>query len=140
MHSFSDLALQVDRLLRRINADLHPKAQQFDHEKVGPIGGMLLLAIGESQPINLQTLVSRMGRDKSQITRLVQSLERKGLILRQRSETDGRESLLCLSPKGHAQLASIQSALTDVIKHIFEPLTETETRQFSDLLERLLIE
>ena len=49
MTSSIELALQIDRLMRRIHAELHPRANDFDHEGVGPIGGMLLLTIGEAK-------------------------------------------------------------------------------------------
>lgn len=138
MSSFAELAIQIDRLMRMINADLQPRTQQFDYEKVGPIGGMLLLAIGEAEPITLQDVIMKMGRDKSQITRLVQSLERKKLIKKEKSNLDGRELILCLTSNGRHQLESIQSELAKIVERIFEPLSERETSLFSEILEQLV--
>lgn len=138
MNSYVDLALQIDRLMRRINADLHPQAKHFDYENVGPIGGMLLLTIGEAEPVSLQAVIAKMGRDKSQITRLLQKLVQKGLVAKERDDDDGRELILCLTPKGQQQLNSIQKALADVVKHIFEPIKQEDVKAFSEILERLL--
>ncbi|MEL7492215.1 MAG: MarR family winged helix-turn-helix transcriptional regulator [Pseudomonadota bacterium] len=123
--------------MRRINADLHPQAKEFDYEGVGPIGGMMLLTIGEAEPVELQTIIAKMGRDKSQITRLIQSLERKGLLKKHRNDEDAREIVLVLTPTGRRQLESIQNALADVIEHIFEPLTHREKAQFLQIISRL---
>ena len=138
MTSFVDLALQIDRLMRRIHADVHPQAEQFDYEKVGPLGGMALLAIGEAEPAPMQKVISKLGRDKSQITRLIQNLERKGLIEKDCGQVDGRELVLRLTPRGRRQLDSIQSVLADVVENIFAPLSKTETENFSQLLDRVL--
>ena len=138
MTSSLDLALQTDRLMRRIHADLTPRARDFDYEKVGAIGAMLLLTIGEGEPVELQTVIAKMGRDKSQITRLIQSLERKGLVEKHRNDEDAREIILALTPAGVRQLDSIKDALTAVIETIFQPLTQKETQQFFDILSRLL--
>ena len=138
MTSSVDFALQIDRLMRKINADLHPQAKQFDYEQVGPIGGMLLLTIGEDEPANMQSVVNKMGRDKSQITRLIQSLERKELVEKHRSENDAREIVLSLTPAGRDQLASIKEALSAVVANIFRPLTQKQKQQFFDILSSLL--
>ena len=138
MTSPTDLALLIDRLMRKIHADLHPRAAEFDYEQVGPIGGMLLLTIGESEPLQMQSVVAKMGRDKSQITRLIQNLERKGLVQKQRRKEDAREIVLVLTPAGREQLKTIQSALSEVVAKIFEPLSSVETHEFYKVLSRLL--
>ena len=99
---------------------------------------MLLLTIGEQEPVELQTVILKMGRDKSQITRLIQSLERKGLVEKHRSRDNAREIILFLTPTGRLQLESIQTALAEVVADIFQPLTAKETQQFFDTLSRLL--
>lgn len=124
--------------MRRIHADLHPRAVEFDHHRVGPIGGMLLLAIGEREPIDIGALVQQMGRDKSQISRLVQTLERKGLITKEQSIDDGRVSLLRLTEAGGHQLRSIQAVLMDVVFKVMEPLSDREQAAFSQLLDKIL--
>lgn len=37
----------VDRFMRHIHADLGRKAPTFDKEKVGPAGGMVLMALAD---------------------------------------------------------------------------------------------
>ena len=138
MSSFVDLAIKIDRLMRMINAELNPMASEFDREKVGPIGGMLLLTLGDAEPLNLRAIITRMGRDKSQITRLVQSLERKGLVAKERCSEDARELVLRLTPKGRQQLVLIQNALAGIVETIVAPLSPIEMQQFSVVLDRLV--
>ena len=132
------LALNIDRLMRRIHAELQPRAIDFDQYQVGPIGGMLLLTLGEREPADMQSVVEALGRDKSQISRLVQRFERQGLLTRQKSDLDGRVSVLRLTDNGHDQLQKIQDALTTVIDSLFVGVSQEERTNFADLLDRVL--
>ncbi len=132
------LALQIDRLMRLIHADIHPQAECFDTENVGPLGGMVLLTIAESEPIPIQSVVRRLGRDKSQMSRLINTLERKELLIKQPSPDDARVTLLKLAPRGQDQLQRIQTVLSSVIGNLFAPLSEKERTQFTALLTKVL--
>ncbi|MEM9530550.1 MAG: MarR family transcriptional regulator [Pseudomonadota bacterium] len=137
-NSTTTLALNIDRLMRRIHAELQPRASEFDQYRVGPLGGMLLLTLGEREPADIQSVVEALGRDKSQISRLIQRYERQGLLVRQKSAQDGRVSLLRLTPAGRQQLEWIQEALAEVVGDIFAGLSREERAAFSELLARVL--
>ena len=124
--------------MRRIHANLHPRAKTFDQYGLGPLGGMILLTIDEAEPVDIRSVVTALGRDKSQISRLVSRLEDKGLIARQQSVEDGRVTQLYLTHKGRNQLVLIQTALTQVIDELFVTLTFTEQKVFSSLLRKAL--
>lgn len=132
------LALNIDRLMRRIHAELQPRASDFDHHQVGPLGGMLLLTVGECEPVDIQSVVDALGRDKSQISRLIQRFERKGLLIRERSVSDGRVSVLSLTATGREQLERIKDVLNVVVGGLFTALSRKEQVIFAEMLERVL--
>lgn len=134
------LALNIDRLMRRIHAELHPRAADFDHHQVGPLGGMLLLTVGEHGSIDIQSVVDLLGRDKSQISRLIQRFERKGLLTREKSATDARVSVLSLTKLGKEQVESIKDVLTVIVDGLFNALPAGEKATFAKTLERVLAE
>lgn len=134
------LALNVDRLMRRIHAELHPRAAEFDHHQVGPLGGMMLLTVSEHGSIDIQSLVDALGRDKSQISRLIQRFESKGLLTREKSATDARVSILRLTNLGKEQVESIKEALTAIVDGLFNALPAGEKATFAKILERVLLE
>jgi DNA-binding MarR family transcriptional regulator len=131
------LAQTVDRFVRRIHEQLHHRALAVDHEKVGPYGGMLLMAIAEMAPTPVQDVTLRMARDKSQITRKLQELERKGLVQRRNDPTDGRVSLLQLTPRGDALVAAFQSTLGEVVDELLRPLPAGDRTQLVRLLSQI---
>ena len=132
-----EVAYLVDRFMRRIAAGLHNKALEIDSDRVGPVGGMILLTLSEIQPAAIHRLVDQMGRDKSQMTRAIKSLERKGMIKRQSCPEDGRVNLLRLSNKGQDFVLQIKAILSSVIDGILEPIPERERDGLIDVLRRI---
>lgn len=132
-----ELAFQVDRLMRRLNAGIEARAPEFDTERVGPIGGMILLTIAEVQPVPMQVVADIMARDKGQLSRTVSTLERRGLINREPNMADQRSSLLRLTSKGDTLVDAIKGALTEVLGNVLDPLTDDERTELLQMLKRL---
>ncbi|MGD1933791.1 MAG: MarR family winged helix-turn-helix transcriptional regulator [Candidatus Phaeomarinobacter sp.] len=133
------LALDIDRFMRLIHVNLHPKAQAIDEQKVGPLGGMVLMTIAENERLSIQDLTRQLARDKAQMTRLIQLLERKELLLRTRLPDDARVSLVSLTSEGHALVASFQDALADVVEDLLSGVNAEERKQFSATLRKILM-
>ncbi|MEO0412486.1 MAG: MarR family transcriptional regulator [Pseudomonadota bacterium] len=132
------LATHLDRLVRRLHADLHPKAVHVDDANVGPLGGMVLMTIEENAPISVQDLAERVARDKGQMTRILQSLERKALVERQAWPQDGRVSLLTLTNEGARLVSAFRRALAEVVDAMFVDVEPQEQVQFLAVLRKLL--
>lgn len=135
---YLSLALDIDRLMRRIHANLHPKAQAVDAEKVGQLGGMILMTIQDLQPVLLRDLSAHLSRDKAQMTRHVQMLERKNLLSRKPSEKDGRKVLIELTDRGNELVKAFQHELSDVIADMLPDADESEIKQFSKMVRRMI--
>ncbi len=132
-----DLAIHIDRFMRRIHGGLHARAAAFDTEQFGPGGGMILLTIADAEPAPMQLVARLMARDKSQMTRAVKVLERKGLVQRASDASDARVSLLTLTRKGRRAVERIQHALSDVIGELLSPLGSEEQRLLGTLMARV---
>ncbi|MEL7128304.1 MAG: winged helix DNA-binding protein [Pseudomonadota bacterium] len=124
--------------MRRFHADLHPIAQRVDREKVGPIGGMVLFVISEAGETTAQSIASTLRRDKSQVSRVVSLLVRKGLVEKFANDDDARSSRLRLTEKGMLQVAAFNGALVETTANILVGLDRNEVRQFSELLAKIL--
>ena len=138
MNEDASLALQIDRLMRRFHSDLHPRAQAVDQEKIGPIGGMILYVVSETSPTTAQEISEALGRDKSQVSRVIGLLTRIGLVQTTAHERDARSVSLHLSKRGTLQLAAFNGAMVETTKSVLGPLSLDEVRQFSALLTKIL--
>lgn len=132
-----EVAYLVDRFTRRIASGVHAKAVVIDTERVGPIGGMLLLTLSEIEPAPIHRLVAQMGRDKSQMTRAIKVLEEKGMLDRAPCAEDGRVSLVQLTEKGRAFVRQINVILSEVINGILAPISEQERQSLIAMLRKI---
>ena len=132
-----ELALLIDRFLRRIHTSLQAKAVSFDTEDVGPAGGMVLLTLAEMGRPEMHELTARFARDKSQMTRVVKSLEKKGLVIKQTSERDARASVVSLTPKGRDLVATLGQALAESINDVLGPVSDAEKNQLKLIMQRV---
>lgn len=132
-----EIARLFDRMTRRIHSALNARAGTFDRHRVGPAGGIILLTLADHEPVRLQDLVRHMARDKSQLTRGIQTLEAKGLVARRPCEEDGRASLFALTEEGRAVVAELEQALADAVDAILGPLTARERDQLKSILKRV---
>ncbi|MEM8553914.1 MAG: MarR family transcriptional regulator, partial [Pseudomonadota bacterium] len=129
-----NLAILLDRFVRRVHVSLHRKAMEFDTAKVGPGGAILLLTLDEIGTVSMQDLARSLVRDKSQMTRAVHALEVKGMVTRQQSEDDNRVTLVSITDKGRGLVQAHQEALTGTLDHALKPLSDQEQSEFHRLL------
>ena len=134
----TELALLVDRFMRRIHFGLQAKAPGFDKESVGPGGGIILLTIADMGRPSLQDLTKRVARDKSQMTRTIRSLEAKGLVERHGSPSDARVTLVSTTPTGEKVVRQLQEAVAETVDEILISISQSEKSQLKRLLQRAL--
>ncbi|MEM6275842.1 MAG: MarR family transcriptional regulator [Pseudomonadota bacterium] len=131
------LAHELDRVMRKLDAKLHRLMPSVDKGRVGPMGGLLLLQLETMQPCNIQALATAMGRDNSQLTRLIRDLEAKGVIKRSPQPDDARATLVSLTPQGMAFLTEAKTVLAQVVNEVSEHLTASEVADLIGLLRKL---
>ena len=136
--SDTELAILVDRFMRQIHMSLQAKASGFDTENVGPGGGMVLLTLADMGPSEMHELTRRVARDKSQMTRLMKSLETKGLLERTTSKADARVSIVSLTPFGNEVVDTLRRAVAEAIGQVLSPITAQEKEQLKDLMRKAL--
>ena len=135
--SDASLPTLLDRFVRRMHVALRDKAADFDSERVGPIGGMILLTMAELGCVPMQDLTARFGRDKSQMTRALQSLERKGLVQRVKSKEDMRVTFVFLTPHGEAFVTTLRNVIDATINEILAPISDEERQVLKNILQRV---
>jgi DNA-binding MarR family transcriptional regulator len=82
-------------------------------------------------------LAQRSGRDKAQVTRLVQGLREKGLVDARADEADRRSTRLFLTDRGSAVHTELHRHGVDLASKALSGLSEEERRQLAALLARV---
>lgn len=130
------LAQDIDLFVRRMHAALNAKAGEFDTERVGPGGAMLLLTLAEAETLPVLELARRLARDKAQISRTLQSLQTKGLVSRSSCESDARVGLVSLTEAGWRTVRRLRGALAETVDELLAPLGAKDRRTLELLMRR----
>jgi DNA-binding MarR family transcriptional regulator len=80
-------------------------------------------------------IARRMIERAPDVTRLVDRLEKRGLVERDRSAADRRLSLTRITPEGVALLARMEPRLAEHEKHLAERLSLRDRRELSRICE-----
>ena len=91
----------------------------------------------QGKPMNLFEIVSRMVHRDSNVSRIVDKLELKGLVERKVDEKNRRRVDITITPAGIELLQSIQPALISSIEATFSALKAEEIELLDTLLNKL---
>lgn len=100
----------------------------------------VLVSLSESPEgrLRLTDLASATALSLSRISRVVESLERRGLVRKVKCPQDRRAAHATLTDEGHATLrAAYPGHLERVRTHLFDHLSPEEVRAAGPILERL---
>jgi DNA-binding MarR family transcriptional regulator len=85
-----------------------------------------LYALSGTETLTVAELAERIGRSPSATSRLVSSLEARGLLRRHEEAVDRRQRVLEVTPDGQALLAQIDGARAEEFLSIVRPLPPAE--------------
>jgi len=105
--AFVRLEREIGLLLRRSRAMSARLAGELHADLDGAAYGLLAL-LADTGPLRASDLVTRLGLDKSTVSRQVASLVDLGLVDRAADPDDGRAQVLTPSAEGAARLARIR--------------------------------
>jgi DNA-binding MarR family transcriptional regulator len=126
------LMLTAERLRRQVTETVEPRG--ITHQQYN-----VLRILRGSHPGNLPTLEigNRMIESTPGITRLLDRLEAKGLVRRDRCRDDRRQVLCSITPRGLELLAVLDEPMRAALVGAFRGLGASEVRRLSKLLDKV---
>ena len=116
-------------LLRELDKDLRSYGLNLNSHDV-----LLQLALAPRLRLQMTALAEAVVLTPSGLTRLVDQLERDGLVVRERREDDARSYDTVLSPQGRKLLKAANKAHLDRIRELFiTHLSETQITHLIDV-------
>ena len=98
---------------------------------------ILAISIIEYEGVDMSTIAERLGIDNSTATRLIIGLEKKGWVIRNRSELDSRVVKVFLTPNGEVFQKEIEYKI-DSLGSLFEKgLDSNQKSKFNDQLSSI---
>jgi len=100
---------------------------------------LMITAQGQGEAGLKQTdIAATLAKDKAVITRLVNSLLKKGLVLRQADQRDRRAVRVCLSADGANAVAHLRPQLEQLLRKVYGDIDQQEFDIARDVLARIL--
>lgn len=93
--------------------------------------------LGQRQGLSQRELAERLGTVPSRLVALVDELETKGFVVRERSEGDRRNNVLTLAPEGERMLAQLREVAEAHQEDVLSPLAADEQSALAELLAKL---
>lgn len=135
------LAESVSYLLSRVRSTMGNMVTQ---ETVAELGitstqASIMFMLASGRGLAAADLAREYGIDASAVTRLIDRLEKRGLITRLRSEEDRRVVRLALTAEGHQLATRIPAIFTGVIEKLTAGFTPEEVGFLKSMLRRILV-
>jgi DNA-binding MarR family transcriptional regulator len=137
---FAQLAAsRPDIALCRAAAAVARTGEEFAERHGYLVGQHLVLkmlhAVG---PCSQQILAEELRIDRSVMVGLCEDLEREGCVRRERNPEDRRAYAVSLTPKGRAELRTLERGVVGYLDEVLAPLDPVERAQLTTLLAKLL--
>ncbi|GJG95658.1 MarR family winged helix-turn-helix transcriptional regulator [Cupriavidus pauculus] len=97
---------------------------------------LMMLAKGEATTVT--DLARNLNTDAGSVTRLLNRMEKRGLIARTRRDDDRRVVELSITPEGNTMLDKLPAAFCNVMRRHFEGFTQAEIDTLRGMLLRVI--
>lgn len=102
---------------------------------------VILMILWEKDGQRQQNLANRSGKDKTSVTRLLTSMENKGLVFRKQDENDSRQKLIHLTEKAKSLKMDVLMTLRNELNFIKNNIDRSEmqicTKVLTDIYKNL---
>jgi len=129
-----ELLEQFGSVRRALGRAISPHLQKMD---VGPKQLVVLRVIGKRGECSMSAIAEATASDMASVTRMVSSLEASGWVQKRRDDSDRRQWVVKLSPKGLKKWDTIDSMVREIAAIFVTDLTNAEQEEFFRLLNKV---
>jgi len=126
------------RAVFRANAAIREAhRRELDKHHLGLSEFDLLVSLGNTEGKRMKELAAGMITSPSNVTRVCASMEKRGLVVRQRSDQSDREVIARLTPEGQALFEALFPSISSFTQSLIRKgLAEKDMRAAAEVLER----
>jgi DNA-binding MarR family transcriptional regulator len=106
--------------------------------KISHAQWIVVILLGDGAASTAAELCKLLIYDPGAMTRLLDRLEKKGVLRRVRAKGDRRTLRLELTAEGKRLYPRILEALVEVFNHLLRGFSKSEVRQLEDMLKRMV--
>jgi DNA-binding MarR family transcriptional regulator len=134
----AELVESTTFLLKRLGFRAKDSAMEaYELAGLSPYHHAVLIVLDEGSRDTQGSIADALGYDRGQLVGLLDELEEKSLVERQRDPNDRRRHTVRVTPEGRRALTKLRMLSTKLEDEFLEPLEERERKQFHALMLRL---
>jgi MarR family transcriptional regulator, lower aerobic nicotinate degradation pathway regulator len=125
-------------LLVRLGFAVKSRAvEEFEQAGFSPYHHSVLALLDEGARDTQAAIADALQLDRGTLVGLLDSLQQRGLIERQRDPNDRRRHIVTLTAAGRSQLATFRTIISNLSREFLGPLDESERAGLLDVLLRV---
>ena len=128
-----DLSTLFTKIQKRITAALSPHGISFTEYMV-----LRQLVAAPANKMRRIDLAENIGLSASGVTRLLNPMEKIGLVIKEENARDARVSLVAISEAGRRIFKEAESSFDHSAQTLFSPVTESDVATLSHLAKKLM--
>ena len=128
------IGFRIARTANRINQTI---TALLSEENIAPEQRILLELLRSCDKVNQTMLASMLNKSPTTISRTLDSLEKKALIIKKEVQGDKRANLIEVTPEGEAILARTEAIVNAFRQSLSDAFTKEEKQTLFTLLEKL---
>jgi len=113
--------------------------RRFAAERVSFTQWVVLANLGRFERLTATELSAETGHDMGAMTRVVDDLEKEGMVRRERTERDRRVVEIMLTPEGRRYLQAGKRIVVDLQNSLVEPFSREDLETLIALLQRMMV-
>lgn len=130
------IAYKIQRLARLLRLHLVKFLQEAGAD-ITPEQWLILFRLHEQDGLSQGELADKDLHDHPNVTRMLDALEKRALVVRRPAPDDRRKSLIFLTDTGREILAQVLPKTIEERKKVLNGLTAQEINQFTDVLKKI---
>jgi DNA-binding MarR family transcriptional regulator len=112
--------------------------RRFESQEITLTQWVTLMHLSQNEHVSPTKLSTETGHDMGALTRVVDDLERRGLVRRERSRHDRRAVEIAITAAGRRLTESTKRVIVELLNELVEPFSEREVDTLITLLQRVL--
>jgi DNA-binding MarR family transcriptional regulator len=132
----TSLGFVVNRTAQRLKLELHHAFKAHGYN-ITPEQWAVLNRLWEQEGLNQVELAERTFKDKPNVTRMLDVLERRGFVIRQKDDTDRRAYRVFLTEPGRQLQSKLVPLAVEVLEKGQKDLSDDEINSVIALLNRV---
>lgn len=129
---------QVARIRELANLQIEQELRNLNIEGILPAhGSILYFLFGRNHPVAMKEIVEKVGRVKSTVTGMINTLEQHGYVEKFQSPEDGRVILVQLTDKGKAIRPEVDRISAAIIAKTYGDMPQEDREKLVELLGKI---